>query len=165
MILLIGIFLMIIGLLGFICCCIMISSLKNYEEAERLTKYIEETKEIERVRKWKKRNKETKSIRKYQPDFYSECINIKENVYSENKINKILGEINNSIEEYRYKFHKLPILIIISKELEIFLRNQFNLINQIQCICINDNLIEFNKIFGINCTVSPILENLEFEVR
>lgn len=91
-------------------------------------------------------------------------VEIVENYYTEEEINKTLGKINNTIQLYRYNHHIMPQFIVISKPLEILLHRQTNIMNERQMIMINGEPIEIKIIFGVTCFVSPELIDLEFKV-
>ena len=78
---------------------------------------------------------------------------------------KIMGKINHEIWQYRTKYGKTPQLIIISRELELLLSRQLNLMSLSQVIILNDKDLQIYTIFGINCLVSPALKDFDFEVR
>ncbi len=91
-------------------------------------------------------------------------VEIVENYYTEEEINKTLGKINNAIQLYRYKYNLMPQFIVISRPLEILLHKQTNIMNERQMIMINREPIEIRIIFGVACFVSPELIDLEFKV-
>lgn len=85
--------------------------------------------------------------------------------YEWDEIHKILGKINNQIEVFRRMYYRKPKFIIISEKLEYILRNQMGLMYQNEMIILNDEAVNFNRIFGFSCFSSPSLSNLDFEIR
>ena len=92
-------------------------------------------------------------------------VEIVENYYTEEEVNKTLGKINSAIQLYRYNYNVMPQFIIISHPLEILLQRKINIMNERQMIMLNGNPTEIKIIFGVSCFTSPALIDLEFEVR
>ena len=89
----------------------------------------------------------------------------REEYFAIDDINKTLGKINSEIQLYRHNYYKMPQFIVISKELELLLQSQMEIMNERQTVIINNNTMEIRIIFGISCFISPVLTGLEFEVR
>lgn len=88
-----------------------------------------------------------------------------EKKYTQEEINQTLGKMNNQIEAFRNLYKQKPKFIIVSKELSILLNMQSHLMNQFEVIMLNEELLETNRVFGFSCFVSPVLNDLEFELR
>ncbi len=88
-----------------------------------------------------------------------------EKKYTQKEINQTLGKMNNQIEAFRKLYRQKPKFIIISKELSILLRIQNCLMNQFEVIMLNGEPLEINRVFCFSCFVSPVLNDLEFELR
>lgn len=108
----------------------------------------------------KKNIKDTVEIVKMENPF-----EIEREEYTKDSVSKMMGKINNEIREYEYLYGHTPQIIFISRELEILLRTQMELMIYRQSFMINNRVFEISSIFGVNCMVTPVLQGLEFEVR
>lgn len=88
-----------------------------------------------------------------------------EKKYTQEEINQTLGKMNNQIEAFRNLYKQKPKFIIISEELSILLSMQANLMSQFEMIKLNGEPLEINRVFCFSCFVSPVLNDLEFELR
>lgn len=111
--------------------------------------------------KMNKKIKDMQSINVFNP----KSATVSKHYYDIEEVDQTLGKINNHIQLYRCTHHIMPIIIIISKELEILLLHKYELASQRQCIMINNIPVHVILVFGIACIVSPELHDLEFEVR
>lgn len=94
-----------------------------------------------------------------------EKVEIERKIYTETSISKTIGSINNQIYAFIDQYGKEPTFILISRELEILLSRQANLMNQHQMISIDRVFVELYLMFGFPCLVTPTLKDLEFEIR
>lgn len=88
-----------------------------------------------------------------------------ERYYAEEEVNKIPGKINDSVQEYIKYYKKEPQIILISKELEIFLINKIDIMHHKQLIMLGNKELKVDFIFGIPVLTTPVLNGLEFEIR
>lgn len=88
-----------------------------------------------------------------------------ERYYTEEEVNKIPGKINDSIQEYIMNYKKEPQLILISRELEIFLINKIDIMHHRQLIMLGNKELRVDFMFGIPVLTTPTLDGLEFEIR
>ena len=88
-----------------------------------------------------------------------------ERYYTEEEVNKIPSKINDIIQEYIISYKKDPQLILISKELEIFLINKIDIMHHRQLIMLGNKELRVDFIFGIPVLTTPVLNGLEFEIR
>lgn len=88
-----------------------------------------------------------------------------ERYYTEEEVNKIPGKINDSIQEYIMNYKKEPQLILISRELEIFLINKIDIMHHRQLIMLGNKELRVDFMLGIPVLTTPALDGLEFEIR
>lgn len=91
------------------------------EEYKKLMEEIEENKAQETTKLLKHRG-------------LAESTLVTEEYYSEEKINKIVGKISDSIQEYINKYKKRPLIIMISRPLEIIMVNKIDIMHHRQAI-------------------------------
>lgn len=106
--------------------------------------------------------KETTKLLKHNG--LAESTVVKEEYYSEEAINKITGNISDSIQEYINEYKKRPLMIMISKPLEIFMINKMDIMHHRQMINMGSEPIIVNFVFGIPVLTTPVLDGLEFEI-
>lgn len=121
------------------------------EEYKKLMEEIEENKAQETTKLLKHRG-------------LAESTLVTEEYYSEEKINKIVGKISDSIQEYINKYKKRPLIIMISRPLEIIMVNKIDIMHHRQAINIGIEPMIVNFVFGIPVLTTPVLEGLEFEI-
>lgn len=90
---------------------------------------------------------------------------IAEQYYTEEEINSIVGKINDEIQIYIERYKKRPQIIMISKILELFMKNKVDIMHHHRYIVLDENELQFSFIFGIPVLTTPVLNGLEFEIR
>lgn len=109
-----------------------------------------------------KKIKETTKLLKH--NWLAESTLVKEEYYSEEELNKIVGKISDGIQEYINKYKNRPLMIMVSKQLEIFMTYKIDIMHHRQMISTGSELIVVNFVFGISVLTTPVLDGLEFEI-
>lgn len=91
-------------------------------------------------------------------------LEIEREEYSRDSIDKVMGKLNNALFEYEKEYKSEPILILISRELEIFFRQIMYLDTYHQMLGNDRKPIYTTIIFGVNCITTPRLKGLTFEI-
>lgn len=109
-----------------------------------------------------KKIKETTKLLKHNG--LAESTIVKEEYYSKEKVNKIAGKISDGIQEYINKHRNRPLMIMVSKQLEVFMINKIDIMHYRQMINIGSEPIVVSFVFGIPVLTTPVLDGLEFEI-
>lgn len=85
--------------------------------------------------------------------------------YDMGRIDKIMGEINHQIWEFRRKYNEKPKFVLISEELLILFNYKMNLLYDKEIIMLDNEPLKIGRIYGTVVIVSRALKDYEFEVR
>lgn len=81
-------------------------------------------------------------------------------------MDRIFASIHQEVIEYERKWREKPQLILMSRKLNYALRVKFEMmLNYHQAIMIDNQILDFDYLFGIPCLTSLALEEYEFEIR